>query len=311
MPGFFERLRAGMSRTRSEIGDRIRTLVGGRQWSDDLYDELEEILYEADLGTQAVTAILERLRAAVRQRRPEQADGVMEMLREIMVSMLETLDDPYVLPDERPAVWMVVGVNGTGKTTSAAKLAARMKDRGQRVILGAADTFRAAAAEQLQTWGERSNIEVVRQAEGADPAAVAFDTVRAAKARHYDVAVVDTAGRLHNKAHLMQELGKIGRVVGRECPGAPHQVFLVLDATTGQNGLEQARVFLDAVSVTAIILTKLDGTAKGGVAFAIHQTLNLPIAFVGVGEGLDDLMLFNPDQYVRAILGLSDRQPVS
>ncbi len=300
-----------MSRTRSEIGDRIRTLVSGRQWSDDLYDELEEILYEADLGSQAVIDILERLRGQVRQRRPEHADAVMEMLRAIMVSMLTTLDDPYELPEERPGVWMVVGVNGTGKTTSAAKLAARMKERGHAVILGAADTFRAAAAEQLQQWGQRSNIEVVRQVEGADPAAVAFDTVRAAKARRYDVAVVDTAGRLHNKAHLMQELGKIGRVVGRECPGAPHQVFLVLDATTGQNGLEQARVFLEAVAVTGIILTKLDGTAKGGVAFAIHHALNLPIAFVGVGEGLDDLMLFNPDQYVRAILGLADRQPVS
>lgn len=304
MARFFERLREGMSRTRGEIGDRIRTLVGGRQWSDSLYDDLEEILYEADLGAQAVEEILERLRRAVRERRPELADDVMDLLREIMVSMLEGMDDPYALPEQRPAIWVLVGVNGTGKTTTAGKLAQRMKGRGHSVILGAADTFRAAAAEQLLEWGHRAQVDVVRQAEGADPAAVAFDSVKAAQARRLDLAIVDTAGRLHNKTHLMQELGKIVRVVGREQPGAPHRVLLVVDATTGQNGLEQARVFGEAVDVTGIVLTKLDGTAKGGAAFAIHHALNLPIAFVGVGEALDDLMVFDPDQYVRAILGM-------
>lgn len=304
MAGFFERLRQGMSRTRNEIGDRIRTLVGGRQWSDDLYDDLEEILYEADLGSQAIEEILGQLREAVRQRRPERAEDVMQILHEIMVSMLTALPDPFALPAARPSVWLMVGVNGTGKTTTAGKLAQRMKESGHRVILGAADTFRAAAAEQLLEWGRRAGVDVVRQAEGADPAAVAFDTVRAAAARRLDLAIVDTAGRLHNKAHLMQELGKIVRVVGRECEGAPHQVWLVIDATTGQNGLEQARVFQEAVHVTGIVLTKLDGTAKGGVAFAIHQALKLPVGFVGVGEKLDDLMVFNADQYVRAILGL-------
>ncbi len=306
MAGFFERLKSGMSRTRSGLGDRIRTLVGGRQWSDDLYDELEEILYEADLGSQSVETILERLREQVRQNRPERAEDVTRLLHQVMVNMLDAPVNPYQLSGDGPNIWLMVGVNGTGKTTTAGKLAERMKQQSQSVILGAADTFRAAAAEQLMEWGRRASVDVVRQAEGADPAAVAFDTVRAAIARRLNLAIIDTAGRLHNKAHLMQELGKIVRVVGRELNGAPHQVWLVIDATTGQNGLEQARVFLDAVQVTGIILTKLDGTAKGGVAFAIHQALALPIAFVGVGEHLEDLMVFDPDQYVRAILGMAE-----
>lgn len=295
-----------MSRTRSGIGDRIRTVVGGRQWSDDLYDELEAILYEADLGIGAVEEILQRLRQAVRGQHPQSAEEVMTLLKDVMVSMLTPVHDPLALTGPAPQVWLIVGVNGTGKTTTAGKLAQRMKQRGHGVILGAADTFRAAAKEQLLIWGDRAGVDVVHQAEGADPAAVAFDTVRAARSRRLDLAVIDTAGRLHNKAHLMQELGKIARVVGRESPGAPHQVWLVIDATTGQNGLEQARVFLEAVAVTGIILTKLDGTARGGVAFAIHRALNLPIGFVGVGESLDDLMVFDPDAYVRAILGLEE-----
>ncbi len=280
--------------------------MGGRQWSDDLYDQLEEILYEADLGARAVETILGQLREKVHQNRPERAEDVMQLLHQVMVSMLQAMPDPYALPEVRPAVWLMVGVNGTGKTTTAGKLAERMKKRGTSVILGAGDTFRAAAAEQLLEWGRRAQVDVVRQVEGADPAAVAFDTVRAAVARKVDLAVIDTAGRLHNKAHLMQELKKMARVVGRECEGAPHQVWLVIDATTGQNGLEQARVFQEAVQVTGIVLTKLDGTAKGGVAFAIHQALNLPIGFVGVGEKLDDLMEFDPDQYVGAILGTTE-----
>lgn len=292
-----------MARTREGLGDRIRTLIGGRQWSDALYDELEEILYEADLGYDAVDDILTRLKEDVRRRRPERAEEVLARLQDIMVSQLAPVAQPYRLGGQRPEVWMLVGVNGTGKTTTAGKLAERMKQQGFRVILGAADTFRAAATEQLMAWGERAGVDVVRQAEGADPAAVAFDTVKAAVARHLDLAILDTAGRLHNKRHLMQELEKIARVVGREVAGAPHQVFLVIDATTGQNGLEQARVFQDAVPVTGIVLTKLDGTAKGGVAFAIHRTLKLPIQLVGVGESLDDLMPFDPEAYVRAILG--------
>lgn len=306
MAGFFERLRQGMAKTRGELGDKIRTLVGGRQWSDELYDELEEILYEADLGSQAIQLIMDRLRDEVRRRHPELADEVQTLLHDVMVSMLPELDNPYQLPAQGgPFVWMMVGVNGTGKTTTAGKLAERMKAEGYGVILGAADTFRAAASEQLREWGKRAHVDVVHQAEGADPAAVAFDTVRASQARHLDLAIIDTAGRLQNKAHLMQELGKMVRVIGREQPEAPHQVWLVLDATTGQNGLSQARIFQEAVQVSGIILTKLDGTAKGGIAFSIYQELKLPIAFVGVGEKLDDLMVFNADDYVRAILGMS------
>ena len=308
MAGFFERLKQGMSKTRTGLGDRIRSLVGGRQWSDSLYDELAEILYEADLGSQAIEVILAQLKDSVRQRHPERAEEVVALLHEVMVAMLESNPNPYQLPDQRPAVWLMVGVNGTGKTTTAGKLAQRMKHQGHSVILGAADTFRAAAPEQLLEWGRRAQVDVVHQAEGADPAAVAFDTVRAAMARRLDLAIIDTAGRLHNKTHLMQELSKIVRVVGRECLDAPHQVWLVIDATTGQNGLEQARVFQEAVRVTGIVLTKLDGTAKGGIAFSIHQALHLPIAFVGVGEKLDDLMVFDADQYVRAILGMEDRE---
>jgi len=304
MAGFFERLKTGMSRTRGEIGDRIRQLVGSRSWSDDLYDQLEEILYGADLGAASVEEILTELKVAVHAHRPEHAEGVLEMLHHVMVGMLNPASHPYQLPEGRPAVWVLVGVNGTGKTTTAGKLAQRMKLDGHTVILGAADTFRAAAAEQLMVWGSRAGVDVVRQVEGADPAAVAYDVVRAAQARKLDLALVDTAGRLHNKGHLMQELSKIMRVVGRECPGAPHQIWLVIDATTGQNGLEQARVFLDAAQVTGVILTKLDGTAKGGIAFAIHRALNVPIGLVGVGEKLDDLMPFDPDHYVRAILGM-------
>lgn len=306
LPGFFERLRQGMSRTRGELGDRIRQVVGGRQWSDNLYDDLEEILYEADLGSAVIENILARLKEAVHRKHPGRTEDVMDVLHDIMVDMLVQPDDPFALPEARPAIWLMVGVNGTGKTTTAGKLAQRMKSRGYSVILGAADTFRAAAAEQLLVWGQRSGVDVVRQSEGADPAAVAFDTVRAATARRLDLAIIDTAGRLHNKSHLMQELGKIVRVVGRELAGAPHQVLLVIDATTGQNGLEQARVFQEAVQATAIVLTKLDGTAKGGIAFAIHQSLGLPILLVGVGEQLDDLMPFDREEYVRAILGLNE-----
>ncbi|AEJ39416.1 signal recognition particle-docking protein FtsY [Sulfobacillus acidophilus TPY] len=303
MAGFFERLRQGMARTRGELGDRLRQLFGGRQWSDDLYDEIEEILYEADLGGAVTEIILAELRDRVRQARPKTTDQVGTILFDILRSRLEDPADPYVLPAERPQVWVMVGVNGTGKTTTAGKFAKQFHDRGYHVILGAADTFRAAATEQLQLWGKRAGVEVIHQSPGADPAAVAFDTVRAAVARHEDLAVIDTAGRLHNKANLMQELAKIGRVVGREVPGAPHQVWLVLDATTGQNGLAQARVFQEAINITGIVLTKLDGTAKGGIAWAIQHQLGVPIRFVGVGEGVDDLMPFNPDQYVRAILG--------
>ncbi|MDA8193813.1 MAG: signal recognition particle-docking protein FtsY [Thermaerobacter sp.] len=307
MAGFWERLKNGMTRTRSGFGDRIRGLVMGREWSEDLWDELEAILYEADLGPEVVEILLGRLRSRLRHERARTAEEVLTVLRTVMAEMLAVGDterrDPYQLTSDGPEVWMLVGVNGTGKTTTAGKLARQMSQRGHRVVLGAGDTFRAAAIEQLQEWGIRAGVEVVHQSPGADPAAVAFDTVRAAGARHLDLALIDTAGRLHNKAHLMEELKKVVRVIRRENPGAPHEVLLVIDATTGQNGLTQAAVFTEAVQVTGIVLTKLDGTAKGGVALAIAHHLQLPIRFVGVGESADDLLVFDPDSYLQAILG--------
>lgn len=307
MAGFWERLREGMSKTRGGLGDRVRSVFSGRQWNDGLYDELEEILYEADLGAEVVEEVLARLRDEVRRRRPERADDVLAVMQDVMVEMLVIpSSDPFALA-KTPAIWLMVGVNGTGKTTTAGKFADRFRQTGRKVILGAGDTFRAAATEQLVVWGERAGVEVVQQAPGADPAAVAFDTVRAAVARHMDVAIIDTAGRLHNKSNLMQELQKVVRVIRRELAEAPHEVWLVIDATTGQNGLEQARVFQQAVEVTGVILTKLDGTAKGGIAFAIHQRLGVPIRFIGLGEQKEDLMAFEPEAYVKAILGIEAR----
>lgn len=220
-----------------------------------------------------------------------------------MVSLFEPSSDPTLLDPQRPSIWLMVGVNGTGKTTTAGKFAYLMKQQGYEVILGAADTFRAAAVEQLQLWGQRAGAEVVSQGTGADSAAVAYDTVQAAIARNRDLAIIDTAGRLHNKSNLMRELEKVVRVIQRERVDAPHQVWLVIDATTGQNGLAQAEVFLKVVRVTGIVLTKLDGTAKGGIALSIKRHLGLPIRFIGVGEKVDDLMPFDAESYVRAILG--------
>ncbi len=305
MPGLWERLRTGLTKTRQGLGDKILSAFSGRQWDDDLWESLEEILYEADLGVSTVEYLLSQARVMVRQRRPKAADEVVSMLHLIMVEALASSSpDPSQLGElERPVVWMLVGVNGTGKTTTVGKLAAMMQRRGHQVILGAADTFRAAATEQLLVWSDRAHVPIISQAIGADSAAVAFDTVTAAVARRADLAIIDTAGRLHNKVQLMQELAKIYRVMGKAHSGAPHEVWLVLDATTGQNGLAQAASFMEAVPVSGIILTKLDGTAKGGVALAIARSLNVPIRYVGVGEALDDLMPFDPESYVSAILG--------
>jgi fused signal recognition particle receptor len=306
MPGLWERLRGGLTRTRQGLGDRIRGAFAGRQWSDDLWESLEEILYEADLGVETVQHLLDESRRLARQKKPRMADEVIAMLHQVMLADL-VVDR---IPGEPPAsdgltIWVLVGVNGTGKTTTAGKMAHMMRQQGHQVILGAADTFRAAATEQLTVWAERAGVAVISQASGADSAAVAYDTVTAAVARHADLAIIDTAGRLHNKSQLMQELTKVHRVIGRALPGAPHEVWLVLDATTGQNGLLQAETFLSAVAITGIILTKLDGTAKGGVALAIARRLGVPIRYIGVGETLEDLMPFDPEAYVSAILGES------
>nr|WP_101494359.1 signal recognition particle-docking protein FtsY [Sulfobacillus thermosulfidooxidans] len=303
MAGFWNRLKEGMTRTRDSLGGRLRTLFQGRQWDDSLWDQLEEILFEADLGYDTVDYLLTQLREEVRISHPQRADDVIELLRRIMVDLFEKASDPTLLDPQRPSIWLMVGVNGTGKTTTAGKFAYMMKRQGYQVILGAADTFRAAAVEQLQEWGQRAGVDVISQGAGADSAAVAYDTVQAAIARSRDLAIIDTAGRLHNKSNLMQELQKVVRVIRRERPDAPHQVWLVIDATTGQNGLAQAQVFLEAVQVTGIVLTKLDGTAKGGIALSIKRELGVPIRFIGVGEKVEDLMPFDAESYVRAILG--------
>ncbi len=303
MANIWERLKKGMTRTRSGLGDRLRSLFRGRAWQEELWDELEEILYEADLGSSTIEYLLSALHRRVQQEHPATADQVLELLFQVMVAELGEQSPSLSLPAGGPWVWLMVGVNGTGKTTTAGKFAYLLRQQGKTVVLGAADTFRAAATEQLEEWGRRAGVEVVHQAAGADPAAVAYDTVRSTRSRGADLAIIDTAGRLQNKVNLMQELQKIRRVVERECVGAPHEVWLVIDATTGQNGLTQARVFLESVAVTGIILTKLDGTAKGGIAVTIHHELGLPIRFIGVGEKAEDLLPFDPHDYVRAILG--------
>ncbi|CAB1129089.1 signal recognition particle (docking protein) [Candidatus Hydrogenisulfobacillus filiaventi] len=303
--GLWDRLREGLQKTRQSLGDRLRQViqVHGRQWDDSLFDSLEEVLFEADVGVETVEELLQGLREDVRRNRPPTEEGVLNLLGRRMVAMLGESPDPWRLGGERPEVWLLVGVNGTGKTTTAGKMAFGLQARGARVILGAADTFRAAAVEQLQAWGRRAGVDVVAQGMGADPAAVAFDTVQAARARGADVALIDTAGRLHTKSNLMQELGKVVRVVQRDMPNAPHQSWLVLDATTGQNALAQARTFLEVVPVSGIVLTKLDGTAKGGVALAVRRELGIPVRWVGVGERPEDLMPFDPEAYVAAMLG--------
>ncbi|MBX5466230.1 MAG: signal recognition particle-docking protein FtsY [Firmicutes bacterium] len=301
----WDRLREGLRRTRQGLGDRIRTLWTGGKEGAALFDDLEAVLYEADLGPQLVEAVLSELRRTVGGGARGGADEVLQAVYQILVAHLPSPRDPWRLPPTPPAVWLVVGVNGTGKTTTAAKMAYALRQQGRTVCLGAADTFRAAAVEQLEVWGQRLGVEVIRQGSGADPAAVAFDTAQAAAARGLHAAIIDTAGRLHNKAQLMEELKKVARVVGKAVAGAPHRVWLVLDATTGQNGLAQARVFTEAVAVDGIVLTKLDGTAKGGVALAIYETLGVPVELVGVGEGPEDLLPFDPDRYVAAILGRS------
>lgn len=303
MASFLNRFWQGLKRTRDQVGGHWRRLVGLKV-SPEFWDELEQTLYEADLGAVTVDHLVNRLKNRLAADRPVNLDQLRTLLYEEMMSLLpDDPEDPWHLATERPQVWIVVGVNGTGKTTSVAKLAWQFKNRGQKVLLGAADTFRAAATEQITVWAGRIGVDVVRQEPGADPAAVAFDTVAAARNRGMDLAIIDTAGRLHTKTPLMQELGKITRVVGRELAGAPHEIYLVLDATTGQNGIQQARVFSEAVGPSGIILTKLDGTAKGGVVFAIQQLLGIPVRWVGVGETSEDLIPFKREDFVRAVLG--------
>lgn len=296
--GFFARLKEGLSRTRGNLTDKVDDLVKeNRKIDEDFYEELEDILLLADCGVKATTAILDELRVRVKKENMKDAGEARAALKQIMV---EQMDIPRP-PLKWPMVMLVVGVNGVGKTTTIGKLALRFQAIGRRVMLCAGDTFRAAAAEQLSVWAERARVPIIKHEEGADPAAVVFDGVKAAKAQQADLLIVDTAGRLHNKKNLMDELNKMRRVIDREYPEADVRCILVLDATTGQNGLAQAKAFKEFAEIGGIILTKLDGTAKGGIALAIRQELEVPVWYIGVGEGIDDLQPFSAKDFVEAL----------
>ena len=302
--GVLGRLRAGLGKTRSGLLDNVKRVFSGRPRIDeDVFEELEQILIEGDLGVEVTMKIVDDMREVAKEQKLENSADLFQVLQEELASLLDpgdhTLD--WTSSGDDPHVMLVVGVNGAGKTTTIGKLAEKLRAEGRSVVLGAADTFRAAAVEQLTIWSERSGAAIVKHADGADPAAVAYDATDAAVARKTDCVIIDTAGRLHTKVNLMEELKKIQRVVGKRLPGAPHDVLLVLDATTGQNGLQQAIQFTEALDVTGIALTKLDGTAKGGIAVAIQKQLGIPIKLIGVGEAVDDLQTFNAREFVEAL----------
>jgi fused signal recognition particle receptor len=301
-PGLLERLKAGIQKTRAGLMEKIEDAVSGRKEIDaDVLEELEYALITADIGAKTTAEILERIRQRVERHQVGDLEELKSLIREHLLEILQATEKPVPLVKDPPAVMMVVGVNGAGKTTSIGKLTRRLQSEGRTVLLCAADTFRAAAIEQLEVWAERTGAGLIRQQPGSDPSAVLFDALQAAKARKVDYVIVDTAGRMHTKTNLMAELEKMRRTAARVIPEAPHEVLLVIEATTGQNGLEQARKFTESSAVTGIILTKLDGTAKGGVVVAISRELNLPIRYVGVGEQLDDLLPFEPENFVASL----------
>ncbi|MDX2150984.1 MAG: signal recognition particle-docking protein FtsY [Bryobacteraceae bacterium] len=301
-PNLLERLKKGIEKTRSGLVSRVEDVVSGKKQIDaDLLDELEYALITADIGPRTASEILERIRQRVDRKMVGDASELKGLIREYLLEVLQASERPVPRVTEPPAVVMIVGVNGSGKTTTIGKLANRYRAEGRSVLLAAGDTFRAAAIEQLEVWGQRTTTEVIRQKAGSDPSAVLFDALHAAKARKVDYVIVDTAGRLHTKENLMAELEKMRRTASRVIPSAPHEVLLVLDATTGQNGLEQARKFTETSGVTGIVLTKLDGTAKGGVIVAIARELNLPIRYIGVGEQADDLLPFDPEKFIESL----------
>ncbi len=300
--GFFDKIKAGLTKTRDALSNTLGQVFSGfSELDDDFYDELEESLILADLGVETSGKAVERLRKRVREDHLKTTEEAKNALKDILTEMLN-VGTPELNLTTRPSVILVIGVNGVGKTTTIGKLATRLVKEGKKVLLVAGDTFRAAAADQLEIWAGRSGADIVRQHEGADPASVVFDGIQAAKARNVDVILIDTAGRLHNKQNLMNELNKISRIVNRELPDASQEVLLVLDGTTGQNGLIQAKQFKEIAGVTAIALTKLDGTAKGGIVIAVADSLQLPVKLVGVGEQPEDLMPFVARDFVEALL---------
>ncbi len=296
--GFFDKIKQGLSKTAASIGS---VFTGFSEIDDDFYDELEESLILADLGMDVTMKAMDALRAKVKAGKLKTTEEARKALREVLADMLNVGDTGLNLAT-RPSVVLVIGVNGVGKTTTIGKIAHQLKGQGKKVLLCAADTFRAAAADQLEIWAGRAGVDIIRQDEGADPASVVFDAIAAAKARNSDVILCDTAGRLHNKQNLMNELGKISRIIDRELPNAAKEVLLVLDGTTGQNGLLQAKQFQQIAGVTGIVLTKLDGTAKGGIVVAVADTLQIPVKYIGVGEQMDDLMPFQAGEFVEALV---------
>lgn len=299
--GLFDKLKEGLTKARDSFFGGIKTLFTGRKLDEELLEELEEILVMSDMGIETVQKILDDLKKEYKKNEPEDA---LLLLRDIMVSNLEA-DGFNANPAKKPYVIFVVGVNGSGKTTTIAKLSKKYINEGKQVVIAAADTFRAAAIEQIKHWGEKIGATVIAHEHGSDAAAVVYDTLIHAKSKNKDIVIVDTAGRLHNKSHLMEELKKIKRVIEKETDG-PHETLLVLDGTTGQNGIQQAKAFKESVNISGVVVTKLDGTAKGGIAFSINNQLNIPIKMIGVGEKEDDLQMFEPEYYVNALLGVED-----
>lgn len=298
--GFFDKLKAGLAKTKNALFGRLDQLFRGfSKVDEDMLEELEEVLITADVGVGPTEKIIDGLRGKIRSEKITEPEKVKAALEEILVSMIGE-GEPLVL-DTKPSVILVIGVNGVGKTTSIAKIANLLKSEGKSVILAAADTFRAAAVDQLKIWADRVGVDIISHGEGSDPAAVVFDAVNAAKSRHSDVLIIDTAGRLHNKKNLMDELAKINRVVDRELPGCSRETLLVLDATTGQNAVSQAKEFRNSAPLTGLVLTKLDGTAKGGIVFSIREELGIPVKFICVGEQVDDLQYFKADEFVSAL----------
>ena len=299
--GFFKRLVSGLSKTRDNIAAGIDSIFSGfSSIDDDFYEEIEEILVMGDIGINTTNAIIENLKEQVKEKKIKEPSECKQLLMDSIVKQMDVGETAYEF-ENRKSVVLVIGVNGVGKTTSVGKLAGKLKDQGKKVILAAADTFRAAAGEQLTQWAHRAGVEIIGGQEGADPAAVVYDAVQAAKARKADILLCDTAGRLHNKKNLMEELKKIYRILEKEYPEAYLETLVVLDGTTGQNALVQARQFAEAANVTGIILTKLDGTAKGGIAVAIQSELDIPVKYIGVGESIDDLQKFDPVEFVNAL----------
>ena len=301
--GLFARLKEGLGKTRNSFNEKLDGVFSVfKKLDDDLYDELEEALIMADIGGQTSCEIVEQLRENVKEKHIKDAEEAKAELKAIITEILSKNDCELRL-ETKPTVILVIGVNGVGKTTTIGKLTSKLKNEGKKVVLGAADTFRAAAADQLEIWAQRNDVPIVRLTEGADPAAVVFDACSSAKSKGADVCICDTAGRLHNKKNLMDELGKIYRVIDRELPDAQKEILLVLDATTGQNAVNQAEEFDKVAKITGIVLTKLDGTAKGGIVVNICKKLGVPVKFVGVGEGIDDLQVFDPEAFAEALFG--------